>query len=142
MNFDRIHHLTFVVRNLQESVRRYQGDLGIGSIETQPLPTRGVLTARFRVGATWIVLVQPIDAGEPMTRLLEHGEGLFLVSYEVKDLYAALAELESRGAARAGPVREGLEGWLVVDIATNANPGALTQLCQVKSVGASSTQAR
>lgn len=130
MVFDRIHHLTFVVHDLEESIRRYQVDLDVESLDREALPARGVRTARFCVGGVWIVLAQPTAEGAPMQHLREHGEGLLLVSYGVSNLDEALAMLDHKGITRAGPPRTGVSGWRVVDIATTATPGITTQLCQ------------
>lgn len=131
--FDRVHHLTFVVRDLEEAVLRYQRDLGIQSIERESVPHRGVLTARFWVGNLWFVLVQPISRGAPLEHLREHGEGLLLVSFQVQSLDAALAEVAARGLTTRGQHRTGVGGWRVVDLDTPAISGAVTQLCEVQS---------
>ena len=130
MLFDRIHHLTFVVRDLENSIPHLQDGLGIESLIREDLPGRGVRTARFRAGDTWIVLVQPIADGEPQRFLLARGEGLFLISYEVPSLDAALAQLSSRGGTCLGAPRAGLAGWRMADIQSAAMPGVVTQLCE------------
>jgi methylmalonyl-CoA/ethylmalonyl-CoA epimerase len=85
------------------------------------LSQRGVRTARFRVGETWIVLVQPTDPeGVPGRHLAEHGEGLFLLSFEVDSVADTVSEIKARGGQfRAEQPRQGLADWQVVDL----NPG-------------------
>ena len=130
MQLSQIHHLTFVVRDLEQSIHRYQVDLGVPCIEREELPGRGVRTARFRIGEVWIVLAQPIEEGEPMRFLREHGDGLLLISYQVADLQGAIADRAARGAPELSAPRVGLAGWKVVDIATSVTPGVITQLCE------------
>ena len=129
MLFDRIHYLTFVVYDLEESIRRYQTDLDVASVDREALPTRGVRTAKFCVGGVWIRLVQPVGEGAPMRHLSELGEGLLLISYGVSNLDEVIAKLESNGLKPTGSPREAISGWHVVEIATNATPGVTTQLC-------------
>ena len=131
MHLSQIHHLIFVVRNREQAIRRYQVDLAVAAFEREELPTRGVRTARFRIGEVWIVLAEPIDEGEPRRFLREHGEGLMLISYQVADLKSAIADIAAGGRPELSAPRVGLAGWKVVDIDATVTPGVKTQLCQV-----------
>ena len=85
-----VHHINLLVKDLDVAVQRYQQTLGISEMLFGDLAQRGVRTARFQVGDTWIVLVQPTDPdGVPGRHLAEHGEGLFLLSLEVESLTGA-----------------------------------------------------
>ena len=55
----RVHHINFLVKNLEQAVDRYQQLLGVTITERDELPDRGVRIARVLAGETWIVLVQP-----------------------------------------------------------------------------------
>ena len=133
MHLSQIHHLTFVVRDLERAIQRYQVDLGVAAVEREDLPTRGVRTARFRIGEVWIVLAEPNDEGEPRRFLREHGEGLMLISYQVADLKAAIADIAARGGPELSAPRLGLAGWKVADIEATVTAGVKTQLCQVQA---------
>lgn len=125
-----VHHINFIVADLSEAVERFERLLGTTAI-TDPLPARGVLTARLPLGAAWLVLVQPVDPdGVPGRHLAEHGEGFFLLSLAVADLESAVAELGERGVAMdsKGP-RRGLEDWTVQDIDIGETLGLQIQLC-------------
>ena len=126
-----VHHLNFLVRDLDEAAARYQRTLGVEIERRDELPGRGVRTARFRAGDTWIVLVQPVADGEPMRHLERHGEGFFLISYEVEDILLAAARARAAGVhtTRDTP-RDGLDCWQVIDIDAAAMHGAIVQLCQ------------
>ena len=132
-----VHHINFLVRNLDEAVGRYQRLLGVRIERIDELPGRGVRIARFRAGATWIALVQPVADGEPMRHLEEHGEGFFLISYEVDDVQQAAEAVRSAGAqtTSAAP-RTGLDGWRVIDIDPADAGGVIVQLCQDDAAGA------
>jgi methylmalonyl-CoA/ethylmalonyl-CoA epimerase len=127
----RVHHLNFLVRDLDAAVTRYARALGLQVEQRDELPGRGVRTARFRAGETWIVLVQPIADGEPLRHLEMHGEGFFLVSYEVDDLEAAVARVRAAGLSTTSPApRSGLDGWRVIDLEAADMGGVVVQLLE------------
>lgn len=123
-----IHHVNYLVRDLGEAAARFSRELGLEFGPEQALRERGVVTRRARLGATWLVLVQPLDLANPIgQRLTRHGEGVFLLSFAVDDLDAALAS----GAA-LGPERRGLDGWRVSDLTSLSGATTVLQLCQDK----------
>ena len=109
-----IHHVNVFVGDIETAKQRYRDVFNVKFID-EPLPSRGVLTSRFSLGDSWLVLVQPVAEGEPMRQLLERGEGLFLLS---------LGVAQTERPARAGmysldasaEVMEGISGWRVVDL--------------------------
>ena len=126
---ERIHHINLLVRDLDAAVARYSSALGVGDWLFGDLAGRGVRTARFRAGESWVVLVQPTDPdGVPGQYLAEHGEGLFLLSFGVSSLEDALDGLEDQ--LRSGEPRQGLEGWYIADLSQEAFFGAQLQLTQ------------
>lgn len=125
-----LHHLTFVVRSLEDSVPRWRALLG-DPVALEELPGRGVRTARFALGSSWIVLVQPIGpAGVPAEHLARQGEGLLLMSLGVESLDTALSHLSSLGIEPSGPQRLGLQGWQLQDLAKAPFNDVQVQLCE------------
>ena len=131
-----VHHINLLVRDLDEAVQRYQQTLGINKMLYGDLSQRGVRTARFRVGETWIVLVQPTDPeGVPGRHLAEHGEGLFLLSFEVDSVADTVSEIKARGGQfSAEQPRQGLEEWQVVDLDPAQFFGVQLQLTEQASL--------
>ena len=126
-----IHHVNVLVRDLEEAVGRYERLLGQPVTAREPLPARGVETARFALGESWLVLVQPVRAdSEPARYLAEHGEGLFLLSLGVASLAGAEARLGP--GAFAGPQRTGLDGWRIRDLEPAAACGVQLQFTEVR----------
>jgi len=130
LKLKRIHHIDYVVRDLNQAVARYQKLFGIPLRTRERLENRGVEIARFRLGDTWIILVQPIQDDSPVRRFLdEHGEGFFHIAYEVEDLPGMVLDLKQQGVKLMNEVpRRGLEGWQLVDIEREETFGVLTQL--------------
>lgn len=127
-----VHHINFLVADLDTAVARYKDLFGIQRMEVESLPARGVRTARFDLNGVWIVLVQPVDDDcEPMRHLRQHGEGFFLVSFAVDDLDEATQKLAGKGAiSQSTKPREGLQGWRVIDLDPAAVFGAAMQLTE------------
>jgi methylmalonyl-CoA/ethylmalonyl-CoA epimerase len=117
-----IHHLNFIVADLEAAIPRWEQRLGLPVAHRDVLPERGVTAARFRVGETWLVLVQPIRPDSVPGRFLaRHGEGFFLLSFGVESLAAEADRLGDAGFA--GPVRSGADDWQVRDLAPAAGDG-------------------
>ncbi len=127
-----VHHINFVVADIDTAVKAYQRMLGLGPFEYEELPERGVSTARARVGNVWIVLVSPHDEGSIAGRhLKDHGEGFFLMSFGVDNLDQALAEFVRREATSIDSrVRSGIHGWRVADLETEDSLGVKFHLTQ------------
>lgn len=127
---NRIHHLNFVVRDLEAAMARFEQVLDLEPFSLVDHAPRGANVARARVGDSWLVLVCPYEADSvPGRHLARHGEGFFLVSFGVEDLTARLEELDAQGL---GPEdrssRAGILDWEVADI--GELHGARIQLTQ------------
>jgi methylmalonyl-CoA/ethylmalonyl-CoA epimerase len=120
-----VHHINFIVADLDAAVQAYQKILGIGPFEYEELPERRVSTARVRIGEVWIVLVSPQCENSVAGRYLEaHGDGFFLMSFGVDNLDQAMAELAQRGALPAErTAHTGILDWRVADLETEDSLG-------------------
>lgn len=122
-----IHHVNFIVRDLAGALPAWERLLGRPPDERDHLAERGVDIARFRLGETWIALVQPVRPDTVPARYLEaHGEGFFLLAIGVDDLEAEMDRLGE--AAFSGPPRDGAADWRVRDLDPQAFCGASLQL--------------
>ena len=128
-----IHHINFIVTDLEQSIESYQRLLGLGPFVVEDLPERGARTARMNLGGTWLVLVSPTRTGSVPARFLEeHGEGFFLLSFGVRDLDSALEYYAANGTLPPGSIpRNGLMDWRVVDLETSEALGAKFHLTEI-----------
>jgi methylmalonyl-CoA/ethylmalonyl-CoA epimerase len=127
-----VHHINFIVYDLDVAVQAYESILGLGPFEFEELPERGVSTARVRIGGVWIVLVSPSSENSIAANYLDaHGEGFFLMSFGVDNLQQAMVELARRGALPAdGTARPGILDWQVADLETENSLGVRFHLTQ------------
>lgn len=127
-----VHHINFLVADLDKAVDRYKDLFGLESMETEMLPERGVATARFDLNGVWIVLVQPVDdESEPARILKQQGEGVFLISFAVDDLEDARGKLVAKGAiGKTATARDGLLNWRVIDLKPESVFGAPIHLTE------------
>ena len=110
----RIHHVNFVVRDLEKAIDFYENVIGLPPFTIIDHPVRGSRIARSAVGGTFFVLVCPYDAASaPGQHLRRHGEGFFLLSFGVADLTETLSRV---GASDRGDERQGILDWSVADI--------------------------
>ncbi|MBX2846771.1 MAG: VOC family protein [Acidiferrobacterales bacterium] len=129
----KIHHINFIVRDLRTAVARYQKYLGLGEFQFDSLAKRKVVTARIKLGDSWLVLVQPTDGQGSVAKYLEqHGEGFFLLSFATDDLDSQLKSFEQQMQSneRLEKPRQGLENWRVCDLPMQTFFGAQIQLTQ------------
>ena len=128
----RVHHINFLVADLDKAIERYKDLFELESVEIEMLPERGVATARFDLDGVWIVLGHPVDdKSEPARALRAQGEGVFLIAFAVDDLDDAREKLVARGAiSRSATTRDGLLNWRVIDLDPEAVFGAPVQLTE------------
>lgn len=123
-----IHHINFVVKNLTSSVE-YFNQLFQQTPHFEALEHRRVTTAKYKIGETFLVLVQPIDSDGIVADILNtRGEGIFLISFATKSIDQCLQELELEALEH----RNGVHGWNICDIADIGLLGAIIQLTQTK----------
>ena len=128
----RIHHINFIVKDLEKAVKTYKLLFGEPTVESEILPQRGVKLARFKVGETWLILVQPVgEDGIPAQYLKKHGEGFFLISCQVDDVRRASGQLANDGVSVLDShPRQGLDDWQVMDLDAKDLFGANFQLVE------------
>ncbi|MEN7344180.1 MAG: VOC family protein [Pseudomonadota bacterium] len=130
-----IHHINLAVADLPSAAQQFAAVLGAAVPEIEVLAEREVQLCRFQLDAQWLILVAPTADSSPVARWLrENGPGLFLLSFEADDLDAALAGLAKDGIMPSGDVREGLDGWRVVDIDATATAGIPLHLTEESKV--------
>jgi methylmalonyl-CoA/ethylmalonyl-CoA epimerase len=90
--------LTVVVRDLDEAVARYQRQCGLKEHHRLDSQEFGFESAILPLGAGHIELLMPTDPDKAAGRFLaKHGEGVYLVGFETKDVPGASEHLRKHG---------------------------------------------
>ncbi len=132
MPFDAIHHIAYIVRDLDEALPLFEERFGLSVVVREVLADQQVEALALGIGPGQIELIAPTTTESGAARFLEsRGEGLHHVAYEVNDLEAELARLAADGTELIDTVpRRGLGGHLVAFIHPKSAGGALTELVQ------------
>lgn len=132
MKVGPLHHTAVVVPDLEEALSFYKDVLGMRAGEPRLLAEQAVRAVFLESGGGRIELIQPVDGSSGVARFLaERGRpSLHHVCYEVGDIDAAIAELESSGVELIDQApRQGLEGR-VAFLHPRASGGVLIELLQ------------
>ena len=94
----KIDHIGIVVEDLEAALEVYKTALGLPLAEIVEVADQQVRVAFMPVGESNIELVQPINDGTGIARLLEkRGEGIHHICIEVDALEDALERLKAHG---------------------------------------------
>jgi methylmalonyl-CoA/ethylmalonyl-CoA epimerase len=94
-----IVELSVVVRDLDAAVERYTRLFGLTVHHRGESQEFGFKNAILPTGIGHIELLQPTDPNKATGRFLaKHGEGVYLVGFECKDIASAAGHLKKQGA--------------------------------------------
>ncbi len=129
MQAKRIDHIAIAVQDLEAAVATYQDNFGLTKVKGGEVPSLGIRNAFLQIGDSQIELVTPLAEQGPIADFLaKQGGGMYLLSLEVDDLDAAIAELQGKGA-RVN-VAQGTEGKRLAFVSPKATHGVLLQLLE------------
>jgi methylmalonyl-CoA/ethylmalonyl-CoA epimerase len=98
LGIEKIHHVAFIVRDLDASLGLYRDKLGLDVEAVMDMEYDHVKIGFLPVGQTKIELVQPTDNTTGSAKFLESkGEAFHHVCFEVQDIQAALDGLAAQG---------------------------------------------
>jgi methylmalonyl-CoA epimerase len=94
----KIDHIGIVVRDIPEALRVYEAALSLPLEGVVDVPDQQVKVAFLPVGDSHLELVQPTEEGSGIAKFLANrGEGIHHICIEVRDIEAALAQLQRHG---------------------------------------------
>lgn len=110
---DHIHHVAYVVRDMEDAVRIFGGIFELELSERRIIEGETcVEMAAFRCGPTLIEILRPINHPALAQFLAEHGPGLHHVGFAMQDLAQGVADLKDKGVSVNGPFVAGT-GWKI-----------------------------
>ena len=131
MNISHIEHLGIAVENLEESIKYYEGVLGLKCYSIEEVVDQKVKTAFFLVGTTKIELLESTSPDGPIGKFIEKkGPGIHHIALAVPNATEALKTAEERGVRLIDKVsRKGAEGLDIGFLHPKSTLGVLTELC-------------
>jgi len=130
-----IDHLGIAVRSLDESLRFYEGMLGMSASRRETVAAERVNVVMLPAGTEHhsprIELLEPTGAESVIAKFLEkHGPGIHHVALRVADLTGAVKRLRQEGARLLNEPREGAGGHTYVFVHPASTGGVLLELIQ------------
>lgn len=130
--FDRVDHVGIAVRDLDTAIAFYGRTFGVTLAHRERVEEQGVEEAMFRVGESWIQLLQPLGPDTPVGKFIDkRGEGVHHVGYGVSDLRKVLEHLKAEGIPLIDTQpRRGSRGSHVAFVHPKGVGGVLVELVQ------------
>lgn len=131
----RLNHVAIAVPDLQAATAQYEITLGAKVGPPQDEPDHGVTVVFIELPNTKIELLFPLGEGSPIQNFLDKNPsgGIHHICYEVDDILAACAQLQSQGARvlGRGEPKIGAHGKPVLFLHPKDFTGCLIELEQV-----------
>jgi methylmalonyl-CoA/ethylmalonyl-CoA epimerase len=131
MNLSRIEHIGIAVKSLAESMKYYEGVLGLKCYAVEEVSDQKVKTAFFMVGETKIELLESTSPDGPIGKFIEKkGEGVHHIAFKVDEVNTSLQEAAAAGIQLIDAhARGGAEGMRIAFLHPKSTGGVLTELC-------------
>jgi len=99
MRIERIDHIGIAVRDLEESLARWQELLGVKARKIEEIKERGVRLVHLDLEkGPSVELVSPFGEESPLAKFIEErGEGIHHFCFKVKDIEKVMEELKKKG---------------------------------------------
>jgi len=127
----RIDHLGIAVRSIDEALKFYAGQLGMGVALRESVAQEKVMAAMLPVDGSRMELLEPTEPDSVIGRFIEkRGEGLHHVALRVPDLRGAITRLRNGGARVLNEPQRGAGGHEYVFVHPASTGGVLLELIQ------------
>lgn len=129
-----IEHIGIAVKSIEESLKYYEGVLGMECYAVEEVVDQKVKTAFLKVGETKIELLEATSEESTVAKFIEkRGEGIHHIAFAVNDVDAKLKELQDKGLKLIDKKsRSGAEGLSIGFLHPKSTLGVLTEFCEKK----------
>ncbi|MDR3322517.1 MAG: methylmalonyl-CoA epimerase [Synergistaceae bacterium] len=127
-----IDHIGIAVNDINESLKFWEGSLGVKCTGVETVEEQKVKTAFLPIKESEIELLEATSPESPVAKYIEKkGEGIHHIAIRVDNLEAALAELKEKGVRLIDETpRKGAGGASIAFIHPKATGGILLELSQ------------
>jgi methylmalonyl-CoA/ethylmalonyl-CoA epimerase len=132
MNTTIIDHIGIAVNSIDESLKFWEGALGVKCTGIETVEDQKVRTAFLPLEESEVELLEATSPDSPIAKFIEkRGEGIHHLAIRVDNLEKALAELKERGARLIDECpRKGAGGAMIAFIHPKATGGILLELSE------------
>lgn len=132
MQLGLIHHVGYVVADLDAEIPAYRDVLGMPQVVREVMPDQGVEAVLLGAGPSYVELIAPMADDTGVARFLaKRGPGMHHVAFAVPELERTLGELEAKGVELIDSApRRGLGGHMVAFLHPRSTGGVLTELVE------------
>ncbi len=133
MQLGRLNHVGVATPSIEKSLELYRTMFGAEPHGAPfDLPAQGVRVCFVDAPNSQIELIEPLGPDSPIARFLEKNPdgGQHHVCFEVRDIEAARAEFEAKGAGILGPTRTGAHGTPIFFVHPKDMGGVLTEIME------------
>lgn len=129
---NKIEHIGIAVKDLQTSNVLFEKLFGAPAYKEEEVVSEGVKTAFFQNGPNKIELLEATHPESPIAKFIEKkGEGIHHIAFDVADIVAEIARLESEGFVVLNPTpKKGADNKWVAFLHPKTTNGVLIELCQ------------
>lgn len=105
--------LSIVVKDLEAAVNRFETLFNLEVYSRAESKEFGFKNAILPLGKGHIELMQPVDPSSAVARFLDtHGEGVYLVGFDVDDIPGSVKELRDKGVRVTHPSSDTPVAWV------------------------------
>jgi methylmalonyl-CoA/ethylmalonyl-CoA epimerase len=132
VNTTVIDHIGIAVQNLDESLKFWEGALGVKCTGVETVEDQKVKTAFLPIKESEVELLEATSPDSPIAKFIEkRGEGIHHIAIRVDNLGAALEELKGKGVRLIDETpRSGAGGAMIAFVHPKATGGILLELSQ------------
>lgn len=132
MELKKVDHLGIAVSSLEESLKFYEGVLGLKCQGSEVVEEQKVKTAFLPIGDTEVELLESTAEDGPIAKFIaSRGEGFQHIAYRVENIEEAILELKDKGIRMIDEKpRYGAGGAKIAFIHPKSTGGLLIELCQ------------
>ena len=135
MDISHTEHIGIAVKNLDESIEKYEKLFNIKCYAIEEVKDQKVKTAFFKIGQTKIELLEGTDPDSAISKFIEkRGEGVQHIAFAVKNIENVLEELKNKNVQLIDEKpRKGAEGLSIAFLHPKSTGGVLIELCENKN---------
>ncbi|PRR86233.1 methylmalonyl-CoA epimerase [Clostridium luticellarii] len=132
IDLKKIDHVGIAVKSIEESLKFYEGVLGLKCTGTEEVKSQKVITAFIPLGESELELLEPTSEDSPIAKFIEKKrEGIQHIAVRVDNVEAALEELKEKGIRLIDEKpRDGAGGAKIAFVHPKSTKGVLLELCQ------------